>query len=136
MRFKTERDFKAEELYELIETKYAEQLKAMVAEMNECAQSSESILDGTASIANRIVYGKCLLDAVHRMELSIEEVEQMLQLMSSENAISNIIELLISFNAEPTTNSVERHLRYVTHTLLWYGKTVTKEECGREKQKE
>lgn len=133
MKFKTERDFKAEELYELVEIKYAEQLKAMVTEMNECAQSSESILDGTASVANKIVYGKCILDAIHRMELSIDEIEQMLQLMSSENAILNIIELLISFNAEPTTDSIEKHLRYVTHTLLWYGKTVIKEECEHEK---
>lgn len=136
MKFKTERDFKAEELYELVETKYAEQLKAMVTEMNECAQSSESILDGTVSVANKIIYGKCLLDAIHRMELSIDEVEQMLQLISSENAISNIIGLLMSLNAEPTAGSVEKHLKYITHTLLWYGKTVTtviKEECKHEK---
>lgn len=117
---KTERDFKAEELYELIELKYAEQFTRWVNELSECTLDSDDGFENSADIATKMIYSKCLLDVIHGIDMSLEEINQVLQLINSGHSFSSFVELFISFGAEPTTQSISKCFCLVIHTVMWY----------------
>lgn len=120
MKLKNERDFRAEELYDLIELKYAEQFSKWSTELGKCTLDSDEVLEKSAYTAKKIVYSKCLLDAVHQLDMDINEIEQAIKLISSENSIESIAELLIGFGVESTPQSLSKHFKMLIHTTLWY----------------
>lgn len=120
MKMKTERDFKAEELYELTEIKYAEQFTKWTNDLSKCTLDNEDDFENSACIATKMVYGKCLLDVIHGLDMNIEEINQVLQLMNNENSFSKFVELFISLGAEPSTQSISKYFWLVIHTIMWY----------------
>lgn len=120
MKFKTEREFKAEEMYDLFEYKYSEQLKAWISEINSCQTDQLNFIDKSAELARKMVYGKYLLDVVHTVDLELEEINQAIKIMSGERKYSSVVDAFIKFGVEPTLQSVNKYFKLVLKVTLWY----------------
>lgn len=120
MKMKTERDFRAEELYDIIELKYAEQFTQWAKALSEYTLDNDDGLEQSASIATKIAYAKCLLDAIHEMDMSLEEINQIFQLLDNGHSFSSFVDLFISFGIELNTKSIGKCFLLVLHTIMWY----------------
>lgn len=120
MKFKTDRDFKAEEMYELFETGYVEHYKKWTAELAECRFEDTDEIDSCSKLAEKLVYAKCLLDSVHTLDLNIGEMDQAIKVMSNKDSYSSLIDLFMDFGALPTVQSVSEYFRLVVRVLLWH----------------
>jgi len=120
MKIRSERDFKAEEMYNLFEVKCTEQIKEwMCAQSNSALESIEDIED-SVDIAKRIVYGRYLLDAVHTVDLNLDEINQAIKIMSDGRTYSDVVDAFIKFGAEPTLQSMTKYFKLVLQITMWY----------------
>lgn len=119
MKFKTEQDFKAEELYNIAEGKSHAYLSELINKLACCNIDSDDALEDSISVATKMIYTKCLLDAIHSLDFSLDEINQAIKIVSNYS-FDAIIKLLSDFGVSSNVKDVGTWFKLVLHTTIWY----------------